>query len=368
VAGSLAKLGGSPPAPATPLEAPGEGPSVLLPALGTLRAAGPVHPLPGKGFVLIGFAEVRAALAQPQIFSSACLAPIDAVLLGADPPAQARVRQRLARHFTPEALAVPLATIEEEAMALLAPELDVVSGYALPLTRAVAGALLGLPSGDVQSLVDAFGSRFASGIAWPDLPVAETLRGSVMYRRLREGPADALSDAEACSLVGLLAAAASITAERLIIRCVLALLEEPRLLAEIRRSGGQAIASLVEEVARLYPPEPNPVRVATQDHRVAGVVIPAGALVYLSLAAANRDPAQFESPDALRLDRKGAHLAFGSGPHQCIGAGLGRRTAAAAVAALALPPRRLRPAEPLQEIGYRMVQGMALPARLKVAL
>ena len=53
--------------------------------------------------------------------------------------------------------------------------------------------------------------------------------------------------------------------------------------------------------------------------------MPAGALVTLSIGAANRDPAQFDLPEHLNLRRNGGkHLAFGFGIHQCAGLSLAR--------------------------------------------
>ena len=66
-------------------------------------------------------------------------------------------------------------------------------------------------------------------------------------------------------------------------------------------------------------------RWATTDVEVAGVRIPTGASVLVSLAAANRDPAVFTDPDSLDLTRHpNRHIAFGHGPHVCIGTALAR--------------------------------------------
>ena len=55
------------------------------------------------------------------------------------------------------------------------------------------------------------------------------------------------------------------------------------------------------------------------------MALDAGALVTLCIAAANRDPAQFDHPDALMLARENnRHLAFGFGIHQCAGLSLAR--------------------------------------------
>jgi cytochrome P450 len=86
------------------------------------------------------------------------------------------------------------------------------------------------------------------------------------------------------------------------------------------------ITPLVEEILRLEPPAPIQPRITTTDVEVAGVRIPAGKLVNLVIAAANRDPARFASPDAIDLgssDR--GHFGFGGGIHRCLGSHLARR-------------------------------------------
>ena len=66
-------------------------------------------------------------------------------------------------------------------------------------------------------------------------------------------------------------------------------------------------------------------RRAVQASEVGGMRLPVGALVTLCIGAANRDPAQFDQPEELRLNRAdNRHLAFGLGIHQCAGLGLAR--------------------------------------------
>ena len=144
-----------------------------------------------------------------------------------------------------------------------------------------------------------------------------------------------------------LATASTETAERLIARAVLILLQRD----DLRRTLADEPALLpafVEEVLRLFPPEPTLLREAVRPASVGGVEIKAGGQLRLSVAAANRDPSRFEAPHALRLDLpKRHHFAFGGGVHQCIGAGLGRRLALVALRTLLRRAPGLAPAEPL---------------------
>lgn len=83
----------------------------------------------------------------------------------------------------------------------------------------------------------------------------------------------------------------------------------------------------VEEVLRLESPVQSLMRFTHEDVELGGVTIPAGSMVNVRYGAANRDERAFECPEKLDLDRAkpGAHMAFGSGMHHCLGAPLARR-------------------------------------------
>jgi cytochrome P450 len=124
-----------------------------------------------------------------------------------------------------------------------------------------------------------------------------------------------------------------VTTRRAIPRAILTLWEHP----DIRGRLGMEpnlLTRFLNEVLRLYPPEPVIGRVAACDTTLGGVPLPAGAVVHLSLAAVNREPGRFAEPERVRLDRRPGHLAFGAGPHRCPGAGIARATSLAALRAL----------------------------------
>jgi len=77
-------------------------------------------------------------------------------------------------------------------------------------------------------------------------------------------------------------------------------------------------------------------RTAIDDVELAGVIIPAGTLVIVNSAAANRDPAVYDEPDRLDIAREGAPatLTFGGGMHYCLGANLARLELAEALAVM----------------------------------
>jgi cytochrome P450 len=115
------------------------------------------------------------------------------------------------------------------------------------------------------------------------------------------------------------------TTNNLIGNALRRLLEEPqrwqRLVAE-----PSLIPDAIEEVLRYDPSVPVWRRVTRRPVTLGGVDLPAGAKLYLWLAAAGRDARAFEDPDDFELGRPNAsrHLAFGKGIHYCPGAALGK--------------------------------------------
>ena len=81
------------------------------------------------------------------------------------------------------------------------------------------------------------------------------------------------------------------------------------------------IPAAVEEVLRFNTPQTSWRRIAREDTEIAGVQVPAGTRIFLSLAAANRDEAEFEAPETFDIGRANArtHIAFGRGVHFCLG-------------------------------------------------
>ena len=85
------------------------------------------------------------------------------------------------------------------------------------------------------------------------------------------------------------------------------------------------VHNLVEQSLRLYSPVTALCRTATRDTEVNGQTISAGERVLLLFGSANRDPAVFPGADEFHLDRRdGRHVAFGIGPHRCVGSNLAR--------------------------------------------
>ena len=105
---------------------------------------------------------------------------------------------------------------------------------------------------------------------------------------------------------------------------MLALIRNPQELQKLK-SDPSLMESAVNEMLRFVTPTTSFVRTAAEDTEVAGVKIAAGDDLCIHFGAANRDPDVFDEPHAFRVDRRpNKHLAFGSGPHACIGQLLAR--------------------------------------------
>jgi cytochrome P450 len=113
------------------------------------------------------------------------------------------------------------------------------------------------------------------------------------------------------------------------------------------------IPTAIEEFLRYYS-FVTPGRKVMRDTEIAGCPIKAGQMVYLPLVSANRDPREFERADEVVIDRDvNRHIAFGAGPHRCLGAHLARQELRVAMEMWheRIPNYRLAPGQDLKEHG-----------------
>lgn len=105
------------------------------------------------------------------------------------------------------------------------------------------------------------------------------------------------------------------------------LIENKDVWRQIKADPGRYMKTFVEEVVRLESPVQSLMRFVAKDTEIGGYIVPAGSMVNVRFAAANRDERFFEEPEKLDLERPkaGAHMGFGSGNHHCLGAPLARR-------------------------------------------
>lgn len=150
----------------------------------------------------------------------------------------------------------------------------------------------------------------------------------------------ALEDDEVITMCLLLLAAGHETTANLIGNGAIALFERPDQLDWLAQHPEQSLQA-VDELLRYDSPVQVASRVARADLVLGGIEIEKGEQVLVVLGAANRDPAHHSNPDRLDLKHDCAsHLAFGVGPHFCVGAGLARLEAQETFVRLAQSPLR----------------------------
>jgi len=131
---------------------------------------------------------------------------------------------------------------------------------------------------------------------------------------------------ETLSILQQLLVAGNETTASAIAEGLLLLIRHPEQLRLVREDPS-LVPNLVEEVLRLATPTASMWRKAKRDVQLGGVAIPAGSMLLLRFASANRDETRFADPDRFDVRRANAseHLAFGHGIHFCIGASLARK-------------------------------------------
>jgi cytochrome P450 len=152
-----------------------------------------------------------------------------------------------------------------------------------------------------------------------------------------------LTEEEVLSFLRLLLPAGAETTYRLLGSALFALLTHPEVEAAVRADRA-AIDLLLEETLRWESPVQYVSREVTEPTTLAGVEIPAGAMISVALGSANRDETHYPDPDRFDLHRRNDdHLAFGFGQHFCAGSHLARLEARLALEALLerLPNLRL---------------------------
>ncbi|MFB6613379.1 cytochrome P450 [Streptomyces sp. NPDC085524] len=340
-----------------------------------LRDTAPVCRITGTdgtpAWLVTRYDDVREALADPRLsldksnaaegtYRGFALPPaLDANLLNMDAPDHTRIRGLVGRAFTSrrvEQLRTPIRATADRLLDELGPagSADLVAEYAVALPVIVICDLLGIPEEhrvDFRSWTDAL---VAPDPARPGavkealVAMLGFLTGLVAHKRsepaddllsdliaVRDADGDRLSEDELLSVVFLVLFAGYENTAQLIGNAIHTLLQQPDQLARLRKDPALLPAAVVE-LARLEGPALLAIRrFPTEDVTIAGVTVPAGETVLLSLAAANRDPARFSHPEVLDFDRDTAgHLALGHGVHYCIGGPLARAEAEIALAAL----------------------------------
>jgi len=157
------------------------------------------------------------------------------------------------------------------------------------------------------------------------------------------------------------------TVEALILNTLWALVQHPQELTVICRERAKLPAA-VDETMRWIAPVQSATRHATCDALIAGVAIPAGAVVNCMIASANRDDTVFADPDIFWPRRANAarHLGFATGPHHCLGQHLAKLEATVAIGALLDRTTDLRLAASAALRGHEFRQPRTLPLTWRI--
>ena len=312
-------------------------------------------------------------------------------LLSLDGAEHQRLRRLVSKAFTPRAAARLRTTIIEVISELVEPVIskgscDVVADIARRYPIPIICALLGAPREDWQLFSDWADDIFKI-FNWNvvnDTPVImhaaeqldryiddmvahrrHTLTDDLLSDLIRaEDDGDRLTHEELRMLAGAMLMAGTDTTRNQLAAAVQVLCDHPRqwaLLAEHPELAPNA----VEELLRHSPIVFSTIRKAVEDVELGGVTIPAGTLVIVCTAAANRDPAVYDHPDRLDITRDGPPpmLTFGGGVHYCLGANLARLELAEALTVMTrrMPnPRRAGPAP------WKPIVGITGPTSLPI--
>lgn len=166
----------------------------------------------------------------------------------------------------------------------------------------------------------------------------DDLLGRVVSARDEDGKPFTL--AEEISLCAQLLVAGNETTTNAMGHGLQMLVEQPGVLDALRQDPSKS-RNFVEELLRLESPTQGLFRVVMEDTVIEGTKVPKGSRIMLRWAAANRDPARFECPHDIDLERRNAmtHMAFGAGIHRCLGANLAKEEL---VQTFALLPTRIK--------------------------
>ncbi|HSB98190.1 MAG TPA: cytochrome P450 [Spongiibacteraceae bacterium] len=341
-----------------------------FPLYSTLRDRYPVCQVDPDGmWVITRYDDVQFALKNPQIFSSRAFSTIhqpewlrkdcrrNYFILSQDPPEHTQNRSLINKAFVHRVIDALLPLMRDKARALVAAltvagDVDFIKAFADPYVASILSHITGTgearsaddirhliglaqvitparPSDShVAALEDAIGRQracFTAAIQDRRRHPQRDLLSELIGIEVDSETLALLDDEMLISLLDLLVNAGFETTSSVLVNAVIQFARQPGLMQTLQADPA-LIPAFLEELLRYDPPTHALLRQATQPVTLAGVTIPEDALILVLLAAANRDPAHFSDPDAFIMGRKNIkeHVAFGYGPHACIGAALAR--------------------------------------------
>ncbi|MDX6741483.1 cytochrome P450 [Actinocorallia sp. A-T 12471] len=325
-------------------------------------------------FTVLGYEAVHEVLGDSKTYSSAIydkvMGPVMGhTILAMDAPEHMSHRGKIAHVFRARALtrwsdAVIGATVDDLIDRFAARgSADLIRELTFPFPVQVIAKILGLPPEDYKDfqrlsldLISIQNDRPAGLAASRALSEYFT----PLIRERRADPRDdvisdlvraeidgrPLADEEILPFLLLLLPAGAETTYRSSSNLLFGLLSRPEQLAEVKADPETLLPQAIEEALRWEPPLLNVVRAPVRDVQLAGVDIPAGAMISVSIASAGRDAGRYADPDVFDLHRDPEqHIAFGHGMHLCLGMHLARLETRIMVTRLLqrLPDLRLDP-------------------------
>lgn len=311
--------------------------------------------------------------------------PETTCMIALDPPDHSRVRRLANKAFTPAVIRSMKDDVEavidrllDEVEAMPGRSFDFTHDFAVKVPASVTATIYGLApevgSGDFKRWTIDLVKAPSRSILTPaelesmhrsKVEVREFFSEQIADRRKNPGndlishlvraeEADqTLSELEILSLLFIIIIGGAETPSHLIGSTLWELFSHPDAMAAVRADPPRYTDAL-EETLRAESPVHFIFQSAAQDLTIQDVPIPAGAMVFSFIAAANRDPSVFKDPDVFDIDRnsRAEHLAFARGPHYCIGDGLGRLMCTAAIRKAFERFPQLRPVNPPEQIEW----------------
>ncbi|HET6970652.1 MAG TPA: cytochrome P450 [Phenylobacterium sp.] len=374
-----------------------------------LRANQPVawHDEPaGKGFwAVTRHADVWAVDRDFQTYSSEPTIMINDPLADAgsfgphkmmlmmDPPEHTAFRKLIRSEFTEPSARLRQARIQALAKQIVDAvirrgECDFVGEVAGEMPSFVIAELMGLPLEDGRELYKLTEIIHTAPEALPPGAGGQAVMkmfeyGSKVIAEKRARPGDDLaSKLLACEVDGrrledtefllfflLLVDAGGDTTRNLLSGGLLALMEHPDQYAWLMADLDARLGTAREELLRWTSPVIYMRRTARKDAELGGQTIREGDKVVMYFGAANRDPAVFERPDVLDLSRPdNPHIAFGTGPHGCLGQHIARIEIDAMLREVLTRMKAFELAAPVEWLPSNFISGpKAMPLRFRAA-
>ncbi len=350
----------------------------------TLRDEAPIYRIPSTPmFVVSRYDDVREVLMDPVRFRSTAMdqstrnSPIDVergnkitqrfsekgwvpapALAARDDPNHKQMRAMFNQAFKPSKIKEIDPQVEGLAYQLIDEfvgdgHCDWVKQFCIPLPLFIIGEQMGAKREDmwrIKGWTDAFFHRISMML--PEDLHMEMIDREIeaqhyfqpIFERLRESPDDSLisvlvntvieewgrplndNELHAEMMADTFVGGSETTTNALAAGMKL-LIENKDVWQQLKSDPDRYMKIFVEEVVRLESPVQSLMRFTHEDVELAGETIPAGSVINVRYAAANRDERQFECPEKIDLERPkaGSHMGFGSGVHHCLGAPLARR-------------------------------------------